>query len=44
MSATSPRHKIRLNQAIADIKDAQALVIAVKPQMMSEALRNRSWE
>ncbi|MBG1230971.1 pyrroline-5-carboxylate reductase [Aestuariivirga litoralis] len=32
------KQKVRLNPPIADIKDAQVLVIAVKPQMMSEAL------
>lgn len=32
------KHKVRLNTPIADIQNAEAVVIAVKPQMMSEAL------
>ena len=38
MKALLTRHKVQLNPAIADIKNAEVILIAVKPQMMEEVL------
>ena len=38
MKALLATHGIRLNPPVASINDAEVLVIAVKPQLMEEAL------
>jgi pyrroline-5-carboxylate reductase len=38
MKALLTRHKVQLNQAIAGIKNAEVILIALKPQMMEEVL------
>jgi pyrroline-5-carboxylate reductase len=38
MKALLTQHKVQLNPAIADIKNAEVILIALKPQMMEEVL------
>jgi pyrroline-5-carboxylate reductase len=44
MKALLSRHKVSLNPAIAGIRNAEVVLIAVKPQMMEEVLSSATSE